>query len=56
MVGNLPTINLLSTVAMAVTGIMIDQSFYLFFFSSLLLKPDSKYNIPHRYTRKNDLI
>ena len=64
MVGNLPTINLLSTVAMAVTGIMIDKSFYLFFvsiqfyfvFSSLLSKPDSKYSIPHRYTRKNDLI
>ena len=33
MLGNLLTLNLLSTVAIAVTGIMIDKSFYLFFVS-----------------------
>ena len=40
MLGNLPPLNLLSTVAMAVTGIMIDKGFYFFLFpfsSSLLV-------------------
>ena len=35
MLGNLPTLNLLSTIAMTVTGIMIDKSFFVLFpFSS----------------------
>ena len=40
MLGNLPPLNLLSTVAMAVTGIMINKGFYFFLFpfsSSLFL-------------------
>ena len=32
MLGNLPILNLLSTVAMAGTGIMIDKSFFFFFY------------------------
>ena len=33
MLGDLLTLNLLSAVAIAVTGIMVDKSFYLFFVS-----------------------